>query len=49
MHDWGVKKIKGDVGNFSQRALTNLDIILNQTADLSDNSTFEANATGAEL
>lgn len=32
VHDWGVNKIKGDIGNFSQRALT-MDKILNQTAD----------------
>ena len=28
VHDWGVEKIKNE-GNFSQRALTNLDTILN--------------------
>lgn len=32
VHDWGVNKIKGDIGNFSQRALT-MDKILNETAD----------------
>jgi hypothetical protein len=33
MHDWGVAKLKNE-GNFSQRALTNLDVILNETADV---------------
>lgn len=33
LHDWGVSKIKGE-RNFSQSALTNLDIIMNQTADV---------------
>jgi hypothetical protein len=28
VHDWGVGKIKGDIGNFSQRALT-MDKIIN--------------------
>lgn len=32
MHDWGVGKIKGEK-NFSQSALTNLDHIMNQTAE----------------
>lgn len=32
VHDWGVGKIKNE-GNFSQRALTNLEEILNETAD----------------
>lgn len=32
VHDWGVGKIKGEAGNFSQRALT-MDKIINQTAD----------------
>ena len=32
VHDWGVNKIKGDIGNFSQRALT-MDKILNEIAD----------------
>lgn len=33
MHDWGVAKLKNE-GNFSQRALTNLEVILNETADV---------------
>lgn len=33
LHDWGVGKIKGEK-NFSQSALTNLDHIMNQTADV---------------
>jgi len=28
LHDWGVEKIKNEK-NFSQRAITNLDVILN--------------------
>lgn len=32
VHDWGVGKIKGDAGNFSQRALT-VENILNETQD----------------
>ena len=32
VHDWGVGKIKGEK-NFSQSALTNLDHIMNQTAE----------------
>ena len=32
MHDWGVGKIKNEV-TFSQRALTNLDSILNETKE----------------
>lgn len=31
IHDWGVEKIKNEK-NFSQRAITNLDVILNETA-----------------
>jgi hypothetical protein len=33
LHDWGVGKIKGEK-NFSQSALTNLDHIMNQTAEV---------------
>lgn len=33
MHDWGVEKITNK-GNFSQRAITNLEVILNETADV---------------
>jgi|LakMenEpi03Aug12_release.lakeMendotaPanAssembly.Ray.scaffolds.fasta_scaffold111884_2 hypothetical protein len=33
IHDWGVSKIKNDV-KFSERAITNLDDILNATADV---------------
>lgn len=33
LHDWGVDKLHNK-GNFSQRALTNLEEILNQTADV---------------
>lgn len=41
LHDWGVEKIKNEK-NFSQRAITNLDVILNETADIheSANSQF---------
>jgi len=35
VHDWGVAKIKNE-GNFSQRALTNLDTILNETATVDE-------------
>lgn len=35
MHDWGVSKIKGEAGNFSQRALT-MENILNETQDAFD-------------
>ena len=38
-HDWGVGKIKGETGNFSQRALT-VENILNQTADAYENITI---------
>ena len=31
-HDWGVDKIKGEAGNFSQRALS-MEKIINETAD----------------
>lgn len=33
VHDWGVGKLKNE-GNFSQRALTDLKTILNETADV---------------
>lgn len=32
VHDWGVSKIKGEAGNFSQRAIT-MENILNETQD----------------
>lgn len=35
VHDWGVAKIMNE-GNFSQRALTNLDTILNETATVDE-------------
>ena len=31
IHDWGVEKIKNEK-NFSQMAITKLDVILNETA-----------------
>lgn len=37
IHDWGVLKIKNEK-NFSQRAITNLDHILNETADAINDS-----------
>ena len=40
LHDWGVSKIKGEK-NFSQSALTNLDTIMNQTADVHVDETIE--------
>jgi len=33
MHDWGVGKLINKE-NFSQRAITNLEVILNETADV---------------
>lgn len=33
IHDWGVSKIKNEV-KFSERAITNLEDILNETADV---------------
>jgi len=40
LHDWGVSKIKGEK-NFSQSALTNLDTIMNQTAEAHIDETIE--------
>ena len=40
LHDWGVGKIKGE-RNFSQSALTNLDHIMNQTAEVNVDETID--------
>lgn len=40
LHDWGVGKIKGEK-NFSQSALTNLDHIMNQTAEVNVDETVD--------
>ncbi len=40
LHDWGVGKIKGEK-NFSQSALTNLDHIMNQTAEINLDESVE--------
>lgn len=54
IHDWGVEKIKNEK-NFSQRAITNLDVILNETAEtnVADNPQYtsfnETEETGEEM
>lgn len=47
MHDWGVGKIKGEK-NFSQSALTNLDHIMNQTAEADAEESESVNLENAE-
>jgi hypothetical protein len=44
LHDWGVGKIKGEK-NFSQSALTNLDHIMNQTAEVNVDETIDLENT----
>jgi hypothetical protein len=47
VHDWGVGKIKGEK-NFSQSALTNLDHIMNQTAEAEAEESESVNLENAE-
>ena len=45
IHDWGVQKIKNEV-KFSEKAITNLEDILNQTADVDES--VETRSTSEE-
>ena len=47
IHDWGVGKIKGDAGNFSQRALS-MEKIINDTADAYEEVTLQPEAEKME-
>lgn len=44
VHDWGVSKIKNDV-KFSERAITNIEDILNETADVEDEPVSQGKTT----